>query len=110
MRALSRCLMVTGGNVTGLTDDLEREGLVTREVSAEDRRSYFVRLTPSGRKKFEQVASIHENWVVELFAGLNTGERDQLYALLGRLRVHLAQTLHGVPSARVTPLSKQPPA
>lgn len=60
MRVLSRYLMVTGGNVTGLTDDMEKEGLVAREVSAEDRRSFVVRLTPSGRKKFEQVASIHE--------------------------------------------------
>lgn len=107
MRALSRYLMVTGGNVTGLTDDLEHEGLVTREVSAEDRRSYFVRLTPSGREKFERVASVHENWVVELFAGLTSGERDQLYNLLGRLRAHLAQTLHGTPATKATPLSKK---
>ena len=91
MQALSRYLMVTGGNVTGLTDALESEGLVFREMSAEDRRSYLVRLTPSGRKKFEQVASVHESWVVELFAHLKTGERDQLNELLGRLRLHLAR-------------------
>lgn len=93
MRALSRDLMVTGGNVTGLTDDLAAEGLVAREVSAEDRRSYVVRLTPSGRRKFEQVASTHEAWVVELLAGLQPAEREQLHALLGRLRLHLAQAL-----------------
>ena len=33
MRELSRCLMVTGGNVTGLTDELERDGLVVREAA-----------------------------------------------------------------------------
>jgi DNA-binding MarR family transcriptional regulator len=95
MRALSRYLMVTGGNVTGLTDDLEKEGLVSREVTPEDRRSYSVTLTPNGRKKFEEVASIHEAWVVELFAGLKVGERGELNELLGKLRLHLAQTLHG---------------
>ncbi|WP_284454427.1 MarR family winged helix-turn-helix transcriptional regulator [Cupriavidus campinensis] len=95
MRTLSRYLMVTGGNVTGLTDDLEKEGLVAREMSTEDRRSYSVRLTPSGRKKFEEVASIHEAWVVELFAGLKASEREQLNGLLGQLRLHLAQSLNG---------------
>ena len=94
MRALSRYLMVTGGNVTGLTDDLEKEGLVSREVSPEDRRSYFVTLTPSGRQRFEEVASVHEAWVVDLFRGLKAGERDDLNELLGKLRLHLAQSLH----------------
>ena len=46
MRELSRYLMVTGGNVTGLTDDLERDGLVVRESSPGDRRAWIVRLTP----------------------------------------------------------------
>ena len=103
MRALSRYLMVTGGNVTGLTDDLEGEGLVAREVAPGDRRSFFVRLTPLGRRTFEQVASVHEAWVVELFGGLKAAEREQLNALLGRLRVHLAQALSEAPIAAASP-------
>ena len=99
MRALSRYLMVTGGNVTGLTDELEKEGLVLREVSPDDRRSFLVRLTPSGRKTFEQVASIHEDWVVEFFAGLKTSERDDLNNLLGKLRLHLSHSLNEAPSS-----------
>ncbi|HET6599521.1 MAG TPA: MarR family transcriptional regulator, partial [Burkholderiaceae bacterium] len=46
MRELSRYLMVTGGNVTGLTDDLERDGLVAREAAPADRRAWILRLTP----------------------------------------------------------------
>ena len=99
MRMLSRHLMVTGGNVTGLTDELENEGLVAREAAAEDRRSYVVRLTTVGRRRFEQIASVHEAWVVELFAGLKAGERSELNELLGRLRVHLSQTLNGEQAA-----------
>jgi DNA-binding MarR family transcriptional regulator len=95
MRLLSRYLMVTGGNVTGLTDDMENEGFVSREMSPGDRRSYTVKLTRQGRKMFEQVASVHETWVVELFAGLKSSERDQLIDLLGRLRLQMARTLHG---------------
>ena len=48
MRDLSRYLMVTGGNVTGLTDDLERDGMVVRENSPGDRRAWIVRLTAEG--------------------------------------------------------------
>ncbi len=100
MRLLSRYLMVTGGNVTGLTDDLANEGFVSREMSPEDRRSYTVKLTRQGRKVFEQVATVHEAWVVELFAGLKASERDQLIDLLGRLRLQLSQTLHAARDER----------
>ena len=74
MKDLSRHLMVTGGNVTGLTDELEREGLVAREGSA-----------------FATMAQEHEGWLVELFAGFGSGDTQQLYQQLGLLRVQLMQ-------------------
>ena len=98
MSALSRYLMVTGGNVTALTDDLEKDGLVLREVDTEDRRSFKVALTAPGRKAFEKVAQIHESWVVELLSGLDADQKHQLQDLLGTLRVHLAQ-----PGSKETP-------
>jgi len=95
MRELSRCLMVTGGNVTGLTDDLEKEGLVVRESSPADRRAWIVRLTPKGRRQFETMAQAHEGWILELFAGLDAKTIRQLHAQLGQLRVHLLKTEEG---------------
>ncbi len=89
MRALSRYLMVTGGNVTGLTDELERDGLVVREASPEDRRAWIVRLTPKGRRAFEAMAQEHEEWILELFAGMDAKTVQQLYSQLGALRVQL---------------------
>ena len=89
MRDLSRCLMVTGGNVTGLTDDLERDGLVVRESSPSDRRSWIVRMTPEGRRSFEGMAKEHEQWILELFAGLDAGTLRQLHEHLGELRVNV---------------------
>jgi DNA-binding MarR family transcriptional regulator len=82
--------MVTGGNVTGLTDELEKDGLVQRDAEPGDRRSYRLALTPKGRKAFEKIASEHERWVVELLGGVSDVERHQLYDLLGRLRVQLS--------------------
>ena len=91
MRDLSRYLMVTGGNVTGLTDDLERDGMVVREGSPTDRRAWIVRLTPKGRRSFEAMAREHEAWILELFAGLNDPVVKQLYGELGKLRVQLVR-------------------
>jgi len=91
MKDLSRQLMVTGGNVTGLTDELEREGLVQRESSPTDRRSWIVRLTEPGRSGFEAMAAEHEQWILELFAGLEPKAVQQLHAQLGLLRVHLTR-------------------
>ncbi|PYE78618.1 MarR family winged helix-turn-helix transcriptional regulator [Xylophilus ampelinus] len=91
MNALSRYLMVTGGNITGLTDQLEKEGLVTRVDDPEDRRSWRVALTPKGRTEFAAMAAEHETWLTAMFRGLGTGDKDLLYGQLGRLRVHLAQ-------------------
>lgn len=91
MNALSRYLMVSGGNVTGLTDELEKDGLVARDGDPHDRRSVRVRLTPAGRRAFERMASEHEGWVVELFAGLEGSDKQALYDGLGRLRLQLTQ-------------------
>ncbi|HKX40395.1 MAG TPA: MarR family transcriptional regulator [Burkholderiaceae bacterium] len=92
MRDLSRYLMVTGGNVTGLTDDLERDGLVIRESSPNDRRAWIVRLTPEGRRSFEAMAKEHERWVVELFGRLDARAVQQLHERLGELRLQVAET------------------
>lgn len=60
MNELSRRMMVTGGNVTGITDQLEGEGLVERLVVEGDRRAYRVRLTPKGRRQFSAMAQAHQ--------------------------------------------------
>jgi DNA-binding MarR family transcriptional regulator len=94
MRELSLRLMVTGGNVTGITDQLEAEGLVLRETHPADRRSFNVRLTPAGKKAFRKMAQTHEEWVVELFEGWNAAEKAQVYGLLSKLKQSL-ETKHG---------------
>ncbi len=98
MRELSRFLMVTGGNVTGLTDELEREGLVSRESVEGDRRAWIVRLTPQGRRSFEAMARQHEEWILELFDGMDAAAMRRLYTQLGELRVRL---VHNKESAEV---------
>ncbi len=88
MKELSQRLMVTGGNVTGITDQLVAEGLVERMAVEGDRRAFLVRLTPKGREAFERMAVEHEQWIVQAFDGLSPRELDQLHKLLGKVKQH----------------------
>lgn len=88
MKELSQRLMVTGGNVTGITDQLVAEGLVERVGVDGDRRAFLVRLTPDGRGAFERMAAQHEQWIVEAFEGLNAKDLDHLHKLLGKVKQH----------------------
>ena len=85
MNELSRRLMVTGGNVTGIVDQLVREGLVERSADA-DRRAFRVRLTRAGERAFGEMARAHEQWIAELLAGLTRREHVDLFRLLARLK------------------------
>ncbi|MDO9402397.1 MAG: MarR family transcriptional regulator [Polaromonas sp.] len=88
MNELSRRMMVTGGNVTGITDQLVSEGLVERLEVEGDRRAYRVRLTARGRTLFDEMALQHEEWIVHAFAGLSPRETEQLHKLLGKVKQH----------------------
>ncbi|MBC7941965.1 MAG: MarR family transcriptional regulator [Chitinophagaceae bacterium] len=90
MRELSRRLMVTGGNITGLTDRLVAEGLVERRDDASDGRAFTVALTAEGQRQFSAMAHAHEGWVTELLAGLNGEQQARLFELLGLLKSSLA--------------------
>jgi DNA-binding MarR family transcriptional regulator len=92
MSEISQRLMVTGGNVTRLTDQLEDEGLVARDPSPADRRISTVRLTAAGRRAFAAMAARHEAWILETFSALTHKERTHLHALLARLKRHLVQS------------------
>ena len=95
MSELSRRLMVTGGNVTGLTDQLVAEGLVERIGVEGARRVWRVRLTEAGQRAFADMAHAHEQWVVQALEALTPREIDTLHRLLGKVKTHV-QTLQGV--------------
>lgn len=90
MKTLSEYLMVTGGNVTGLTDQLVAEGWVERVADEEDRRSMIVRLTRAGKKQFKTMAAAHEQWLEQLLAPLGGKNSHALYEQLGQLRLVLS--------------------
>ncbi len=89
MGELSKRMMVTGGNVTGITDLLEEEGLVERVPDPSDRRAILVRLTAAGRRSFAAMAAEHERWIVESFGELSQREMATMASLLARLKTHV---------------------
>jgi DNA-binding MarR family transcriptional regulator len=89
MSELSNRLMVSNGNVTGLTERLVQEGLVRRDVSPRDRRTQRVQLTAAGKRAFDAMTPEHEAWIDELFAGLDREELAMLQRLLGKLKLSL---------------------
>lgn len=92
---LSKRMMVTNGNITGVLDRLEADGLVAREISPDDRRVTFARLTPEGRAKFRRYARAHEAWVRELLADVAPEEKSRLVAELAHVK---ASVMKGVGS------------
>lgn len=91
MSELSQLLMVTGGNITGLTDQLEKDGLVERVTLPEDRRANIVHLTDAGRSFFEDMAVLHETWIVDLLGGLEHDEQQAMIRLLNKLKESLQE-------------------
>ncbi len=88
MTELSRFLMVSNGNVTGIIDRLVAEGMVVRTVHEADRRATFVKLTREGAEQFTAMAKAHEVWVNEILAGFSREDSEALVGLLDELRAH----------------------
>jgi len=86
MSDLSQHMMVTNGNITGITDQLEKEGLVERIKVATDRRSSLIRLTGKGKRVFRKMAQSHEAWIQGIFCGLSENSRKALFDALGELK------------------------
>jgi DNA-binding MarR family transcriptional regulator len=83
---LSRRMMVSNGNVTGLVDRLVEQGLINRRPSPRDRRAQIVSLTAAGRKFFRAMARTNGDWIGEIFADLSADDIDALMHLLGKTK------------------------
>ncbi|KQY01625.1 MarR family transcriptional regulator [Massilia sp. Root133] len=89
MGELSKLMMVTGGNVTGIADQLEREELVLRVPDPQDGRAFVLKLTPRGRTAFAQMAAVHQGWVADLFGDVSPDDKARMIALLDTMKRQL---------------------
>jgi DNA-binding MarR family transcriptional regulator len=86
MSEISRFLLVSNGNVTGIVDRLASDGFVARSQRDGDRRTSFVRLTAKGRVAFADMSAAHEGWIDKLLGGVTVREAEQLSAKLRSFR------------------------
>jgi len=91
MGELSRRLMVSNGNITGLVERLVGEGLVARGPAPGDRRALLVRLTRRGKHAFDTMVPTHHGWIEDLMAGLGRREMAELHKRLGELKSSLSR-------------------
>src|SRR5262249_31081481 len=90
---LSRRTMVTNGNITGLVDRLEADGLIVRDNLDGDRRVTVARLTKRGREIFAVMAKAHEGWLQELMGDVGDEAKEQLLDQLAAVKRSLASRL-----------------
>ena len=95
MSELSQHMMVTNGNITGITDQLEKEGLVERVKVASDRRSSLIRLTSKASARSRKWPKLHEEWIQAMFGGLSEKSRGALFEALGELKAMAQPRLSG---------------
>ncbi|TKD08349.1 MarR family winged helix-turn-helix transcriptional regulator [Polyangium fumosum] len=91
LASLSRSMLVTAGNITGLVDRAARDGLVERRADPNDRRAWRVHLTPKGQLAFQRAERRHAARVSKLFSALSGNEMSSLVRMLDKVR----HTLHG---------------
>src|SRR3954454_6437858 len=83
---LAKGILLSPGGVTRLLDGLEREGFVTRDECASDRRVSYAVLTKAGRDKLREASKSHTRQIRELLGGpYDEEELAQLVGLLDRL-------------------------
>ncbi len=90
LAALSRRMLVTAGNLTGLVDRAERDGVVVRKADPRDGRLVRVYLTHKGQRLAKELVPAHGAQVAKLLGGLDVSERRELRRLLGKLRDSMA--------------------
>jgi DNA-binding MarR family transcriptional regulator len=86
MSDLSRFLLVSNGNLTGIVNRLSADGLITRTTRNGDRRTSVVRLTKAGIAAFRAMAAEHEAWIGELLQVVGEEEARRLAAMLKSFR------------------------
>jgi DNA-binding MarR family transcriptional regulator len=96
---VSRLLMVTNGNITGLAARLKADGLIEACEGKGDRRAQYVRLTPQGASRFKTMAAAHERWIDSMLSGLAAEDAERLLELLDSAKRSLQRsTLEEDPS------------
>jgi MarR family 2-MHQ and catechol resistance regulon transcriptional repressor len=90
VKELGEKTLITKGTLTGVIDRLEQKGLVTRERSSDDKRSFFVRLTSAGEATFEDAFPKVVAQGRQLFDHWHEADFDEIDQALRKLKQSIA--------------------
>ncbi len=88
---VSKRMMVSNGNVTGLVERLVESGHLDRRTSKTDGRVQVIRLTKLGRAVFRKMAAEHETWIAGFFSDLSDKDVQDLMRLLAKTKSSTAK-------------------
>lgn len=108
-KELGERTLITKGTLTGVIERLEHKGLVARERNSDDKRSFFVRLTPAGDAMFREVFPKVIAHGKQLFTSYAAADFEALEQALGKLRLSIADPApaSGAPPPPLRPKEKQ---
>lgn len=95
MGDLTKKLLVSKGNVTGVVASLVKQGLLKRVRDEDDKRTHYLSLTARGRRDFTEQAKAHQGWINDYFSGLEMGELSAMVDQLSRLKETISQNQEG---------------
>lgn len=78
-------VLSTGGNMTVVINNLEKEKLISRSINPEDKRSSLISITDKGKIKIEEIFPRHLKDLNECFQGLSKEEKDLVISLLRKI-------------------------
>src|SRR5271165_7533244 len=82
---IAQKILTTGGNLTMVVGNLEKQSLAHRQKSPEDRRVLIVTLTAKGKSLIRRLFPLHAAAITEYMAALSPAEEEQLGSLCRKL-------------------------
>jgi len=82
---VSRIMLVTGANMTGISKRMERDGFLLRKRHPTDERVTLLEITPKGRQALQNIMPEKENFIAALVGDLPEAEKDKILEVLRQL-------------------------
>ncbi|MFS0749181.1 MarR family winged helix-turn-helix transcriptional regulator [Oceanobacillus sp. 1P07AA] len=82
IREISEAVLINTGSITYVIDKLEKNGLLTRSDSPDDRRAVYIEITDKGKEIMDDIFPKHQRVIEEIFDGISEEEKQTVIDVL----------------------------